>query len=75
MASGTPVVASADPALREVAGDAGVYAEPGGLAEASPRRRSPIATDSPPPGSRARTAFSWDETARRTVDVYREALA
>ena len=27
-----------------------------------------------PPGSSARARFTWDETARRTVDVYREVL-
>src|SRR5438552_3079157 len=34
MASGTPVVAAPDAAVREVAGDAAVYAEPGELAAA-----------------------------------------
>src|SRR5262249_55339070 len=33
MACGTPVVATPDPAVREVAGDAAVYAQPGQLAE------------------------------------------
>ena len=74
MACGTPVVAAADPALREVAGDAAVYAEPDELADADPRARSPSATGSSPPGSSARALFSWDETARRTLAVYREAL-
>ena len=74
MACGTPVVAYPDPAIREVAGDAAVYAEPGGLAEA-------IRVALADPGGLAAAGlerarlFSWDETARRTVDVYREALA
>ena len=37
MASGTPVVAAAEPALREVAGDAAVYAEDGDFAAAAQR--------------------------------------
>ncbi len=74
MACGTPVVAYPDPALREVAGDAAVYAEPGGLADAirealADRERLVAA------GLARASLFSWDETARRTLDVYREALA
>ena len=73
MASGTPVVAAREPALQEVGGDAAVYAEPGGLAEAvrcalaDPDRLAAAGLE------RAR-AFSWDETARRTAAVYREVL-
>jgi glycosyltransferase involved in cell wall biosynthesis len=73
MACGTPVVAHPDPALREVAGDAAVYAEPGGLVDAirlalAERERLAAA------GLARARLFSWDETARRTIDVYREAL-
>jgi glycosyltransferase involved in cell wall biosynthesis len=73
MACGTPVVAHPDPALREVAGDAAVYAEPGGLVDAirlalAERKRLAAA------GLARARLFSWDETARRTIDVYREAL-
>jgi glycosyltransferase involved in cell wall biosynthesis len=74
MASGTPVVAYPDPALQEVAGDAAVYAEPEGLADAIRRaiadRDRLVAA-----GLERARRFSWDETARRTLDVYREALA
>ncbi len=73
MACGTPVVATPDPAVREVGGDAIAYAEPDGLAEALAR----VLAD-PEPWSRAglerARLFSWQETARRTVAVYREAL-
>ena len=74
MACGTPVVAYADQALLEVAGDAAVFAEPGGLVEAlrralADRERLSAA------GLRRAAAFSWDETARRTLAVYREVLA
>jgi glycosyltransferase involved in cell wall biosynthesis len=73
MACGTPVVASDDPARREVAGDAAVYAN-GDLAEAirtalAERDRLVAA------GLERAQAFSWGETARRTLDVYRRALA
>jgi glycosyltransferase involved in cell wall biosynthesis len=74
MACGTPVVATRDPAVLEVGGDAIAYAEPEGLAEALER----VLAD-PGPWSRAglerARLFSWQETARRTVAVYREAIA
>jgi glycosyltransferase involved in cell wall biosynthesis len=73
MASGIPVVAARDPALMEVAADAAVYADQGDLAGAILRaveRRGDLRT-----AGLARAAqFSWAETARRTVDVYRELL-
>jgi glycosyltransferase involved in cell wall biosynthesis len=74
MACGTPVVAHSDPALREVAGDVAVYAESGGLADAirqalAQRERLAAA------GLERARLFNWEETARSTLDVYREALA
>jgi glycosyltransferase involved in cell wall biosynthesis len=73
MACGTPVVASDDPALREVAGDAAVYAD-GDLVEAI--RTALAERDRLVAAGLARAkGFSWEETARRTLDVYREALA
>ena len=73
MASGVPVVATDEPALREVAGDAAVYAD-GDLADAvraalADRDRLVAA------GLERAQAFSWEETARRTIEVYYEALA
>jgi glycosyltransferase involved in cell wall biosynthesis len=74
MASGTPVVAAPDPALREVAGDAAVFVEPerlaDGIREALADRQRLVAA-----GLEQARLFSWDETARRTVAVYREVLA
>jgi glycosyltransferase involved in cell wall biosynthesis len=73
MASGTPVVAAPEPALREVAGDAALYAEPHGLADAvrrAIRERERLAAA----GVERARLFSWEETARRTAAVYREAL-
>ena len=75
MASGTPVVAAPDPALKEVAGDAALYAGRGELA----RRRAPRGRRARGArrrrASSARAASAGPTTARRTVDVYREALA
>jgi glycosyltransferase involved in cell wall biosynthesis len=72
MASGLPVVAADEPALREVAGDAAVYAD-GDLAEAvaaalADRDRFVAA------GLERAKAFTWEETARRTLAVYHEVL-
>jgi glycosyltransferase involved in cell wall biosynthesis len=73
MASGTPVVATPDAAVREVGGDAVAYAEPQEFSDAVAR----VLAD-PEPWSRAglerARAFSWEETARRTVAVYRQVL-
>jgi glycosyltransferase involved in cell wall biosynthesis len=74
MAAGTPVVATPDAAVKEVGGDAVAYAEP----HEFPARVRQVLAD-PEPWSRAgierARLFSWEETARRTVAVYREALA
>jgi glycosyltransferase involved in cell wall biosynthesis len=73
MASGTPVVATPDPALREVAGDAAVYAEPGDLAGAVRRaleRRDELVTA----GIERARRFSWQGAAHRTAEAYRAAL-
>jgi glycosyltransferase involved in cell wall biosynthesis len=74
MASGTPVVAAPDAALREVAGDAAVFAEAHELAGAVRRaldeRERLVAA-----GLERARRFTWEETARRTLDVYRELLA
>jgi glycosyltransferase involved in cell wall biosynthesis len=73
MASGTPVVATPDAALREVAGDAAVFVEPEDLAEGVRRAiadRHRLAAE----GLERARGFSWPETARRTVAVYREVL-
>jgi glycosyltransferase involved in cell wall biosynthesis len=74
MASGTPVVATPDAALREVAGDAAVYAEPeelGGAVKSALARHGELAAA----GLERARHFSWQETARRTAEAYRRALA
>jgi len=74
MACGTPVVATPDPAVREVGGDAVAYATPESFVATLER----VLADPEPWSSagldRAHT-FSWEQTARATAAVYREALA
>jgi glycosyltransferase involved in cell wall biosynthesis len=73
MASGTPVVAAPDAALREVAGDAAVFAEGAALGDAVRRAVDERGRWAAAGVERARR-FSWSETAQRTLDVYRELL-
>lgn len=73
MASGTPVVAVREPALKEVAGEAAVFVEEGGLADGIRRalaERERLAAA----GLERAQAFSWRATAERTLAVYREIL-
>ncbi|MGH9442170.1 MAG: glycosyltransferase family 4 protein [Thermoanaerobaculia bacterium] len=79
MASGTPVIASAIPVWRETCGDAAVFVDP-----RDPRSiGSAVARLASSPEERGRlrelgwrrvTQFSWEESARRTLEVYRAAL-
>lgn len=73
MACGTPVVAVPDPALREVAGDAAIWADEGGLGDgirqALAERERLVAA-----GLERARGFTWAETARRTIDAYRTVL-
>jgi glycosyltransferase involved in cell wall biosynthesis len=73
MACGTPVVATPDAAVREIGGDAVAYAAPDDFAAATAR----VLAD-PGPWMRAglerAATLSWEDTARRTVAVYREIL-
>jgi len=75
MASGTPVVTSRGGATEEVAGGAAVLVDPrdvesiaAGIEEAAARRDELV-----PAGLARARQFSWEEPARRTADVYREA--
>ena len=73
MACGTPVVARPDAALREVAGDAALYADGDDLAAAI--SSALLQRDRLRAAGLARAElFSWEETVRRTLDVYRAAL-
>jgi glycosyltransferase involved in cell wall biosynthesis len=74
MASGTPVVALDEPALREVGGDAAVFVEEAHLAEGM-RRAIAGHDELAAAGLERARAFSWRAAAERTLEVYREALA
>jgi glycosyltransferase involved in cell wall biosynthesis len=76
MASGTPVVAAASGSVPEIAGDAAVLVEPGnpaslagGIERALADRERLVRA-----GLERAKLFSWAETARQTLDVYRELL-
>lgn len=78
MSCGTPVVISDHPALREVAGEAGLLIDPRSTASITAAMRS-IAAD---PSLRTRLAvagrkrsgdFSWPACAEMTMSAYREA--
>ena len=76
MASGTPVVASKAGAVPEVAGDAAVLVEPGdpealaqGILQAIAERDRFVAA-----GLERAKQFTWAETARLTLAVYRELM-
>jgi glycosyltransferase involved in cell wall biosynthesis len=73
MASGTPVVAVPEPALQEVAGEAAVWADErrlaDGIRQAVAERERLVAA-----GLERAKRFSWEETARRTLEAYREVL-
>jgi glycosyltransferase involved in cell wall biosynthesis len=74
MACGTPVVATDEPALREVGGDAALYAGVDGLA-AAVRQALGEADERSRAGIERARLFSWEETARRAVAAYLEVLA
>jgi glycosyltransferase involved in cell wall biosynthesis len=76
MACGTPVVASSAGALPEVAGNAAVLVEPGnpealasGVESALAQRERLVTA-----GLQRVRRFSWRESARRTLNVYRGLL-
>jgi glycosyltransferase involved in cell wall biosynthesis len=73
MASGTPVVALDEPALREVGGDAAVFVDEAHLAEGMRLALAEHDQRAAAGLERAR-AFSWRVTAEKTLEVYREAL-
>jgi len=73
MASGTPVVAVADPALVEVAGGAALVVGEESLAYGIQRALEEREQLSAAGLERAR-AFSWEATARATVQVYADVL-
>jgi glycosyltransferase involved in cell wall biosynthesis len=73
MASGTPVVAVPEPALREVAGDAAVFVPEERLAEGIARALADRERLAAAGLERAR-AFTWRAAAERTLAVYADIL-
>ncbi len=78
MACGTPVIASDRAALPELVGDAGLLVDPesvDALAAAMDRVLSdaPFARELGARGLARSRAYSWDTTARRTLEQYRAA--
>jgi glycosyltransferase involved in cell wall biosynthesis len=76
MASGTPVVTTSAGAVPEVAGEAAILVEPGnpvalagGIERALADRKRLVQA-----GLERAARFSWEETARRTLEVYRELV-
>ena len=71
MACGTPVAALDDPAMREVAGNAAIFGP-----DFTESVRTALAQSDrlAAAGLRRVREFSWEETARRTAQVYREVL-
>ncbi len=78
MACGTPVVVSRTSAMPEVVGDAGLLVDPADD-ETLARAIRTLAEDDEARADYARrgreraASFSWDETARRTVETYERA--
>ena len=77
MASGTPVVATSAGALPEVAGEAAILVDPGNaVALAGGIERAIADHERLREAGLCRAArYSWAETARLTLEVYRELLA
>ena len=78
MACGTPVVASNRTSIPEVVGDAAITVDPesvDALADAMARilKDRDLSMDLSSRGYLRSQQFSWDETARRTLAVYRDA--
>lgn len=77
MACGTPVVASNTSSLPEVIGDAGVLVNPFSIDEITSAVRSVLKSKSRQremscKGVERARRFSWEETARKTLTVYRQ---
>lgn len=74
MACGTPVLATPDPAVREVGGEAIAYAD---RAEFATRLADVLGDQTrwTQAGLARARAYTWEETARATARIYREALA
>jgi len=78
MACGTPVITSNVSSLPEVAGDAGLLVDPLDVAALAGAMRRVLSDGDLRQGMRVKgleqaARFTWEETARRTLQVYEEA--
>jgi glycosyltransferase involved in cell wall biosynthesis len=79
-AAGLPVVTSNTTSLPEVAGDAALLVDPENTGEIADAMRQMATNDALRSDLRARghsraKQFTWDRTARQTIEVYRRAMA
>jgi glycosyltransferase involved in cell wall biosynthesis len=77
MACGTPVVVSRTSSLPEVVGDAGIFFDPYNVEDMGSGLRgvltdSVLRKESIRQGLRQAALFSWEKTARQTLEVYEE---
>jgi alpha-1,3-rhamnosyl/mannosyltransferase len=78
-AAGLPVVTSNTTSLPEVAGDAALTVNPESIGEIADAMRQMATNDAMRSDFRAKglsraKQFTWDRTARLTIDVYRKAI-
>jgi len=79
MASGTPVVASNRTSVPEIVGDAGVIVDPDDIAELADAilrvlSDKGLQNSLIQKGYRRAKKFSWDKTARKTLEIFEEVL-
>lgn len=80
MACGTPVVAAPNPPMPDVLGDAAWFTQddsPQGLAEGIQRvlRDADLARALSARGTERARLYSWDASARKTIEIYRAVLS
>lgn len=80
MACGTPVISSKESCMPEILGDAPLYFDPynvDGIAKAITRVASDekLRADLTKKGLDQVKKYNWDETAKKTLEVYKEVLA
>jgi glycosyltransferase involved in cell wall biosynthesis len=80
MACGAPVIASTAASLPEVAADAGILVDPHSDAEMTAALERVLSDESlradlREKGFRRAAMFTWTQTARQTIDLYRDVLS
>jgi len=77
MAAGTPVITSDVTSLPEVAGDAGLLVDPDSVDAIAEAMKTVLDGDAGPlveKGLARARAFTWESTAKKTLEVYRSVL-